>query len=370
MEFGIFALMQQRHPTKPPSQIFREAIEQTELADQLGFAAAWYPEHHFSNYSLCPSPLMLAAHAAARTRRIRLGAGVVVAPLYEPARLVSEIALVDTLSQGRLNVGIGPGYQHFEFERFGVALEDARASTEEMIDIIELALSGKPFAYAGAHHRMPRSMLSLRPVQQPMPPLWIASGDERLIRRAVRDGHYLFTTAFLGNWKRISGIRERVDQICLDEGRDPRDAKVAIQRFAFASDDPREVEHYVDCARYQQRLGVSLKRRQESVDDGYMVAEQPFEDELPFEKMMQNLPVGDVDTVIERMVREIRVLRPRHYAIQTQPGDMEHRVMMRQIEILGTEIIPAIRRELAPAPDARAARAPAEPALDPAPARP
>ncbi len=346
MEFGIFTLMQQRNSQKSPKTIFSEALEQTVLADELGFATAWYPEHHFSNYSMCPSPLVLAAHAASLTKKIRLGAGVVVAPLYNPARLMSEICLVDILSDGRLDVGVGYGYQDYEFRRFGVDLKNAKAATHEMLDILELGLSGKMFSYSGKHYQFPESTISLKPLQKPMPPLWFVGTDPDLFRRAIRGNHSVFTTGFLGNWKRLGGLRQTIDDICRAEGVPTSAAKVAYQRFAFVSDNKREVEHYVDCARYQQRLGVSLRRRSESVDNGYMIAEVPFEDELPFEKMLENIPVGDAETVIERLVREIRVMRPRHVAIQTHPGDMDHRTMMKQIELLGTEILPAVLKEV------------------------
>jgi alkanesulfonate monooxygenase SsuD/methylene tetrahydromethanopterin reductase-like flavin-dependent oxidoreductase (luciferase family) len=126
MDFGIFILMQQRNKHKTSHQILRDAVEQTRVADELGFGAAWYAEHHFSNYGMCSSPLTMIAHCAAVTRNIRLGTGIVVAPLYTPARLIADVAMVDQLSNGRLNLGIGSGYQHFEFERFGVSLETAK----------------------------------------------------------------------------------------------------------------------------------------------------------------------------------------------------------------------------------------------------
>src|SRR3546814_15547650 len=101
MDFGIFNIMQQRDIKKSVKQVYGEAVEQTIVAEQLGFGKAWYAEHHFSNYSLCPSPLMMVAHMAGKTKTIRLGTAVVVAPLYTPSRLLAEIGMVDTLSGGR-----------------------------------------------------------------------------------------------------------------------------------------------------------------------------------------------------------------------------------------------------------------------------
>src|SRR5258708_25941856 len=120
MEFGIFNLMGAREVDKTAAQVFAEVAEQTRLADQLGYTIAWFAEHHFSNYCLCASPLMMVAHCAGVTEKIRLGTAVVVLPLYNPARLSAEIATAAALSNRRLSLRIGPGYQPYEFEGFGV----------------------------------------------------------------------------------------------------------------------------------------------------------------------------------------------------------------------------------------------------------
>jgi alkanesulfonate monooxygenase SsuD/methylene tetrahydromethanopterin reductase-like flavin-dependent oxidoreductase (luciferase family) len=347
LDFGIFILMQQRNQKKTSGQIIQEAVEQTQVADENGFAAAWYAEHHFSNYGLCPSPLMMAAHCAGRTKQIRVGSAVVIAPLYTPARLIAEIALADQLANGRLNLGIGGGYQQFEFERFGVSLENAKEKTLEMLDMIELGLSQKKFEYDGTYFKQPLTAINARPAQDPFPPVWIASGDPMLMRRALRSDYHVFISGGLGGSKRLGGFRDSIDALAVSEGKDPAKAKVGLLRFAYASDNKAEIEHYVDCARYQQRIAVSLKRRTEAVEDDYMVAEQPYEDELPFEKLLRNLPVGSVDTVIERLLADIRAARPVHIALQTQVGDFDHQLMLKQLQLWNREIIPAIKQELA-----------------------
>ncbi|MBT5811962.1 MAG: LLM class flavin-dependent oxidoreductase, partial [Rhodospirillaceae bacterium] len=140
MDFGIFNILQQRDKAKDSRAIIDETMAQIRVAEDLGFARAWFVEHHFSNYSLCPSPLTMAAYAAGITKNIRLGSAVIVPPLHMPARLIAEIAMVDTLSNGRLDVGVGSGYQTYEFERFGVDIDDRKAMTNEMLDMIELGL--------------------------------------------------------------------------------------------------------------------------------------------------------------------------------------------------------------------------------------
>src|SRR5882672_6271573 len=141
MEFGIFNLMGARETEKTAAQVFAEVAEQTRLADALGYTIAWFAEHHFSNYCLCASPLMLVAHCASITQKIRLGTAVVVLPLYNPARLAAEIATADALSNGRLMLGIGAGHQPYEFERFGVDIAQQLEMTVEFFDILDLAFS-------------------------------------------------------------------------------------------------------------------------------------------------------------------------------------------------------------------------------------
>ena len=99
MEFGIFNLMgyRYRESSAPAQRLVKEAKEQTQLADELGYDAAWFAEHHFSNYCICPSPLMMIALCASSTKRIRLGTAVVVVPLYDPVRLLAEIGMALSL---------------------------------------------------------------------------------------------------------------------------------------------------------------------------------------------------------------------------------------------------------------------------------
>lgn len=346
MDFGIFNVMQQRHHDKSSQQIVDEAVDQTRVAEQLGFSRAWYAEHHFSNYSLCPSPLMMVAHCAALTSRIRLGSAVLVAPLYTPARLLAEIALTDTFTKGRLDIGFGTGYQNYEFERFGVDLDKNREMTHELLDMIQAGLTQPNFTYDGSYYKQPKTAISIRPVQQPIPPIWFAGNDPKLHRRAAREGHTVFISGVLGSNNRLLRSRQSVEDSYRAEGVDPANMKLGVLRFAFVSKDKKKVEHYVDCARYQQRLAVSLKLREETVVNEYMIEEKPYDAELPFEKMAENIPAGDVETVTERLVDLITKVRPTHIAIQPQLGDISHRDSLDCMELFMSDVVPGIEKAL------------------------
>ncbi|MEN4919186.1 LLM class flavin-dependent oxidoreductase [Achromobacter spanius] len=347
MEFGVFILAQQRGYHQSSTQVINNSIEQTVVAEQAGFDTAWYAEHHFNNYSLSPSPLMTVAHAAAKTKRIRLGTAVCILPLYHPARFLAEVGFVDTVSNGRLELGVGSGYQQFEFDRFGVKIEDSGAIFNEFLDVIPKGLTQKIFEHDGKFLKIPPSSIAVRCVQDPMPPLWITSGNPVTLSRGVRENHNLFVTALLKGNDAIAELRGRLEKVAEDNGKDlDRDVKFGFLRCGYASDNKAEIDAYLDCARFQRRISESLKFRRAQSDDGYMVKEVPSETDPTFEQLRQNLPVGSVNQVIDKMLEEISILRPKHIALQTQLGDFDQKTMLKQIELWGDKIIPAIRKEV------------------------
>src|SRR4029453_13920031 len=175
MELGVFILAQQRGYHQSSQDVIRNAVEQTVAAEAAGFNTAWYAEHHFNNYSLSPSPLMMVAHCAGLTKTTRPGAAGCILPLY-PARLLAEVGFADVVSNGRLDLGIGSGYQQFEFEPFDGELKDSHALFAEIYDIMHAGLRERIFSYDGEHFKIPPTAIRARPFQKPMPPTWSTSG--------------------------------------------------------------------------------------------------------------------------------------------------------------------------------------------------
>src|SRR5574343_298333 len=220
MEFGVFILAQQRGYHQTSQQVIHNSIEQTVMAEQAGFSTAWYAEHHFNNYSLSPSPLMMVAHMAGKTRSIRLGTAVCILPLYHPARLLAEIGFADTVSNGRLDLGVGSGYQEFEFERFGVNIGESFEIFNEFMDMIPKGLTQKIFEHEGKFLKVPPSSIAVRCVQNPMPPVWVTSGNPTTLGRGMRENHNLFVTALLGGNDAITALRERLVSVAQDNDKD------------------------------------------------------------------------------------------------------------------------------------------------------
>jgi alkanesulfonate monooxygenase SsuD/methylene tetrahydromethanopterin reductase-like flavin-dependent oxidoreductase (luciferase family) len=345
MEFGIFNLMGAREAEKPAAQVFSEVAEQTKLADELGYTIAWFAEHHFSNYCLCASPLMMVAHCAPITRKIRLGTAVVVLPLYNPARLAAEIATADALSNGRLMLGIGAGYQPYEFERFGVDIAQNLAMTEELCDILDLAFSRDFFSYEGTHYRIPETHIPVRPLQNSIP-IYVAGHAPPMFRSAARHGYRVLTSGRVGGTKLLTEQYEDIVAAFAAENVPLSRAHITLNRFAHITGSRDEGMRFAENARYQSRLASSLRRRKE-VMKGTVLVDVPFPDEPPLEKIYDDLLIGDADTVAEKLVAEIRASKAVHMCFSFKVGDTPHKAAMRSMELMMGEVKPKVEKALA-----------------------
>ena len=176
MDFGTFLLLQSPS-ARPPREIFVRATELAQTADKLGFDSVWCAEHHFSTYGYLSRPLMLATHLASRI-------------------VAEEIATADILSGGRLDIGLGRGYQTYEFERLGFTLGESRERFDEGINILLKAFAGKPFSHEGKHYRFGETSVYPTPVQTPHPPIWIVGQSEEPIIATAKRGFNLVSGGF------------------------------------------------------------------------------------------------------------------------------------------------------------------------------
>ena len=344
MEFGIFNLMGARDPATSAQQVFGEVAEQTKLADELGYSSAWFAEHHFSNYCLCASPLLMVTHCAGITKKIRLGTAVVVVPLYNPARLLAEIATADALSNGRLMLGIGAGYQPYEFERFGVDLKLNLEMTKEFSDILDLAFSRDFFSYDGKHYNMPETHIPARPVQKPLP-IYVAGHTQAMFRAAAQHGYRVLTSGRVGGVKLLAEQYADLVAAFAAENVPVSRAHMTVNRFAHITKSRDEALRFAENARYQSRLASSLRRRKE-VMQGTVLVDVPFPDEPSLETICDNLLIGDVDTVAEKLVGEIHAGKPVHVCFSFKVGSTPHKAAMRSMELMIGEVKPRVEKAL------------------------
>jgi alkanesulfonate monooxygenase SsuD/methylene tetrahydromethanopterin reductase-like flavin-dependent oxidoreductase (luciferase family) len=228
-KWGIFSLSQIPDQTRRV-EAFDADLRQFELAESLGYDKVWIAEHLFSNYGVVTSTQVYAAAIAQRTRRIRIGTAVVVVPFNHPLRTASDFALIDILSHGRLDFGIGRAYQPHEFRGIGVPMEQSREMFNEGIDIILKSWTEERFSFRGEFWTIPEPVEVLpKPIQQPHPPIYQATISPESFDQAARRGwHLQFASPFTYRTYREAWMDElerhcrRYDAMCVEYGRNPR----------------------------------------------------------------------------------------------------------------------------------------------------
>ena len=173
MKFGIANAIS-HHPAKayPLADVYRDYIADAVLAEELGYSFSWYGEHRMTPCQWTPSPLTVCAWVAAKTRTMRVGPQVLCLPFHNPLRVAEDVAVIDIMSNGRFDFGIGVGSQFEEFRTFGINSDERVGRTWEMADLIERCFAEKEtFSFKGKYYDFPEITFTTKPVQQKMRPM-------------------------------------------------------------------------------------------------------------------------------------------------------------------------------------------------------
>jgi luciferase family oxidoreductase group 1 len=339
MDIGTFLLMQS--PSARPSQeIFARGVELAQAAESLGFRNVWLGEHHFSTYGYLSRPAQLATYIAAKTTRLRVGTAVIVVPLHHPLLIAEEVATLDLLSGGRLDVGFGRGYQHYEFERFGLQLEAARQRWDESIDIIMKAFEGRPFSYAGKFFQLPETSVFPQPQQKPHPPIWIVAQSPYAVEQAVRQGFNVLTGGF-GISVEMLGEFGKLFRKTVEEVKPARQPSVGVQRAVYVTKSEADAREAAEQARWNMRVTLSLRNHYERVEGGKAIP-VPAPKEPSLEDLLErHLVIGTPETVIRQIKRLQDLVGITHFNCSFWIGDMDQARVLRSMELFSKEVMPA-----------------------------
>ncbi len=309
------------------TDVYSATIEQSVMADQLGFDHVWFTEHHFLEDGYLPAFQPLAGAIAARTQNIRISNDIALLPLYHPVRLAEELAVLDHISNGRMEFGIGMGYVPKEFEAFGIPLRNRVSMTDEAIEILRLAWSDGPFSFSGKRYELSNINVYPKPVQPGGPPLWIAAMKEPGALRAAR-----FGTNLLPQGRREEVLDPWRDAVRAD-GRDPDEYRVGIIRSVYVTDDRdrdwpiiREAERF--------RMGVYGTFMAETPDDYGWGSEGG----IP-----QNVIVGTAEEVVTQLREFIDLYGITDIATSGLPPGIDPEFMGANLERLAADVIPHLR---------------------------
>jgi alkanesulfonate monooxygenase SsuD/methylene tetrahydromethanopterin reductase-like flavin-dependent oxidoreductase (luciferase family) len=338
MKFGIGLFSLQTHPENPVShaEICKNTLEQVKLAEQSNFYSAWISEHHFLEDGYCPSPLILASAMAAVTTSIRIGTAGIILPLYNPIRVAEDSALVDNISNGRLDLGVVLGYRKEEFEGFGIPIKQRPSRMEEGIEIVIRAWTEEGFSFEGKRYRFRNVNVTPKPVQKPHPPVYIGAFEEPAIRRAGRLGYPLL----IGPGRTIDMIRETIriyNESAKKAGNDPDKAEHILLREVYVGENKKkareEAERYIiNMYRYYFSLGVKMfvrGRQLTGLDD-------PMFEYLPEDRFI----IGDPEECVREIQRYRDELGIGYITCRMVFPQATHKVISECIKLFGKEVIP------------------------------
>jgi alkanesulfonate monooxygenase SsuD/methylene tetrahydromethanopterin reductase-like flavin-dependent oxidoreductase (luciferase family) len=302
----------------------RTLLELGPRAEELGYNGFWINEEHFGQGSrVCFSPILLATALAMRTKTIRIGFSVLVLPLYQPIRLAEEIATLDVLSEGRVDFGVSRGNTSRYFEAWGLDYEDRSAAFDEILPTL-ISYWTEPTVQVGSR----TESIEPKPVQQPHPPVYIATYREESAAWIGQQGH----TLFQGSQQSVDSIRRCV-RAYTDAGGSMAD--IPIGRFVVVGETDEAARQAVWPA--AERLTTGYRRGGEQVRRRIST-----EDELETERWIREVAiVGSPDTVAGRIAELREELGFGNLNLVTGfLGNLPQEQVVRTLELFASEVIP------------------------------
>ena len=186
MKFGLLYTFQ-----LPPrsgiawSEPYQDMLQCLPRAEALGFSSMYLATHHAKTDGLCPGPIPTLGAAAAVTKTMKIGTAVMLVPMYAPLKLAEDIAVLDNIAEGRFILGVAPGYMAEEFAAHGIPREERVGRFEEALDLMITAWTQDEFEFSGKYYRVPRTVMTPKPVQKPYPELWYGVSAKSSLKRAA-----------------------------------------------------------------------------------------------------------------------------------------------------------------------------------------
>lgn len=348
MKIGAFFLLERPAP-KTDGQVFREMMEQVHWAEELGYDEVWLAEHHFSEYGIGSSLAPIAAAIARETQRVRIGTAVSILPFDHPLRQAEAWATVDVLSNGRLDFGVGRGYQPTEFAGFGVDMNEATDRFSESIEIIRKAWTEESFSYEGRFYQVKDLSLYPKPVQQPHPPMYIAALQPASFERAGRLGLGVLATPLITPLEMVKSNLELYRQALRESGGDPDAMEYPMQQMVYVGETNEEAKRFATPYfewYYSTISRLVAPKREEDVAESYRMYKksQAHLAQVTMDFLWENkmATLGDPIRVAEIVNMVRRELGMNHMLCWVGVGGMPHEKVMRSMELLKKEVLPRI----------------------------
>jgi len=337
IKFGIFPCTEDWPDGKEMVRVYEEIVAEAKLAEAVGFDSCMITEHHQQPDGYFPNPLMVATGIARETTTLKVGTCVALAPLYHPVRLAEDTALLDVISNGRLQLGLGAGYVDADLNAFGVDMSQRGVLFDDTVRFIKQAWTESDVTFKGEHYTFENINVTPKPVQKPRPEIWCAAWTPQGLRRAGRIGDRWITDV-INTLTTFNMFADIYRNSANENGQTP--AITVLRECWVAPSTDQAIAEYGEYVMTSHRFYYEVGGYNEQVDP--WLKDLKSADEFTLEKVATDRFImgspEDCITQIEKWNRELGtdyfVMRFRH------PNGPEHKKAMEAIKLFGEKVIP------------------------------
>jgi alkanesulfonate monooxygenase SsuD/methylene tetrahydromethanopterin reductase-like flavin-dependent oxidoreductase (luciferase family) len=343
MKFGLLTLFDHYAEDCSEEQYYKNFFDEAVYAEELGFDSIWIGEHHFCRY-ICPAPQIIAGGLAQRTKKMRIGTSIALLPHHDPIRLAEDYALVDLLSGGRLDFGVGRGFIKATYDGFNQAMSESRGRFDECLEIIEGTWRQEDFSYEGEFYRAHHVTILPRPLQRPAPPIFMAAAlSPESFVAAGEKGHSLMLAPFFQSRETLKKNVELYQETLRQSGYKPESVDIVAGYHSFVDETPELARkkwenHYT---RYLRFVGGLIDPSGYANDQYESWRNAP---RLSFDRMYPDqLLCGDAARCVERVALLGEEFGVTHFWVYMDLGGLPQSELRASMERFATRVIPQFR---------------------------
>ena len=276
---------------------FQNMIDQSVLAEKLGYKTISIPEHHLINILMMPSPLQMAVKIATLTKNINITTGIAVLPLHDMRTYAGEVATADILTNGRLILGVGRGAFAWEMDRLGSPIEHSKEKFIESLEVLESLLTKENFSYKGKYYKFDSITIMPRPISNPLP-IMIAAMNLNSIRNAAAKGYHVQSTVLSGTKKLLLERTDAFNKGKIKAEEKGKSLKLSMQRVAYAAINEQD-------AKEKNKLAYEYYKRFDNMFTGPGKVNKGLIEPLPrkqsLEELTENLLICPPSEMIDKL---------------------------------------------------------------------
>jgi alkanesulfonate monooxygenase SsuD/methylene tetrahydromethanopterin reductase-like flavin-dependent oxidoreductase (luciferase family) len=353
MRFGTYFFLQAT-PGRRHADIIQRELDQMVRSEELGFDEVWLTEHHFIDYGLSVDPATLASAVASRTSRVRIGLAAAILPFHDPIRIAEQLALVDIISGGRLDVGVGRGNRPSEFIGYRIPQVESRERFDEAVQIIQRAWTAERFSYDGRYFQIPEVRVIPKPLQRPHPPLYQVCVSPDSIEGTALRGWPMLNSLLFGGVEQLAASRDRYVATLQKAGRSPEDIAALLslwgvsRQIYVAPTDAQALEEARDAEMWYQEsfrkflIPEHIEESHPTLQPGFRAMAERLS-RITWEGLVaETLAFGSPDTVA-RHIEQMRQMGVGQLMCWMNFGGLPEDKVHRSMDLFAREVLPRFR---------------------------